>query len=233
MELKSDFLFYGPDIETSFILDPADSLHCTKVLRKKVGDVIQVTDGKGLWLQCLISDPNPKKCGVRILDKKMVALPKRKVGLAICPTKNADRIEYLVEKAVEIGVSEIFFIKSVHTYPKRVNVDRLTKIAVSAMKQSLKCYLPKISELIDLKNVNEISKSYSQLLLAHYDIDARPLTQISLTENVLILIGPEGDLNKEEIIMANNIGFETVTLGENRLRTETAGLVAISILNLL
>ena len=234
MGLKIDFLFYSPDIEQSKTLDPSDSLHAIKVLRMKKGDNIQVTDGKGGWYHCLISDPNPKVCKVEIVDfEKEYNKPPREIAIAICPTKNSDRIEYFVEKSVEIGVSEIIFLKTQNTYPKKINTERIRKIAISAMKQSLKAYLPKISDLVKFDDFIKNSGAGNQKFMAHYDENSGELIKEILTEKVLILIGPEGDFTIEEIKKAKESNFKTVTLGKNRLRTETAGVVSISILNLL
>ncbi len=233
MASKIDFLFYCPDINQKKELDANDSQHCVKVLRKKKGDTIQVTDGKGGWYNCSITDPNPKACRFSVLEEiQNYNEPKRKISIAICPTKNADRIEYFVEKAVEIGVDEIFFVKTTHTYPKKINLERIKKIAVSGMKQSLKAYLPKLGDLIDFKDFMKQDFADKQIFIAHYDDVAEPLFTQRLSSEILIFIGPEGDYTKEEILIANEVGFKTVTLGSNRLRTETAGIVALSLLNL-
>lgn len=233
MASKIDFLFYCPDINQKKVLDSNDSQHCVKVLRKKKGDIIQITDGKGGWYTCNITDPNPKACAFSVsIEIQNYNEPRRKITIAICPTKNSDRIEYFVEKAVEIGVGEIIFVKTAHTYPKKINLERIKKIAVSGMKQSLKAYLPEISELVDFKEFIDRNFSNKQLFMAHYDEVAEPLFTQNLGPEILIFIGPEGDYTKEEILKANEVGFKTVTLGANRLRTETAGIVALSLLNL-
>jgi 16S rRNA (uracil1498-N3)-methyltransferase len=231
---KIDFLFYSPEIEKNKCLDSVDSLHAVKVLRKKQGDIIQVTDGIGGWYRCSIADPNPKVCKLNILDvKKDYKAPKRRIFVGICPTKNADRIEYFIEKSVEIGISGIFFLKTQHTYPKKINIERFKKIAISGMKQSLKAYLPELREMMIFGTFMKESGSFSQKLIAHLDEQAVDITKIQLDSDLLILIGPEGDFSKEELILAQEHNFKTITLGENRLRTETAGVVAVSILNLL
>jgi 16S rRNA (uracil1498-N3)-methyltransferase len=231
---KIDFLFYSPEIEKNNCLDAVDSLHAVKVLRKKQGDIIQVTDGLGGWYRCSISDPNPKSCVLNILEvEKDYKAPKRRIFVGICPTKNADRIEYFIEKSVEIGVSGIFFIKTQHTYPKRINLERFRKIAISGMKQSLKAYLPEMTDMLSFNSFLNQSTRFSQKLIAHLDEQAIDVTKIPLESDLLILIGPEGDFSKEELKLAHENNFKTVTLGENRLRTETAGVVAVSILNLL
>ncbi len=231
---KIDFLFYSPEIEKNKCLDAVDSLHAVKVLRKKQGDIIQVTDGFGGWYRCSISDPNPKVCKLNILDvEKDYKAPKRKIFVGICPTKNADRIEYFIEKSVEIGISGIFFIKTQHTYPKKINLERFRKIAISGMKQSLKAYMPEMSEMISFNTFLKESNRFSQKMIAHLDEQATDITKLKLESDLLLLIGPEGDFSKEELNLAQENNFKTVTLGENRLRTETAGIVAVSILNLL
>jgi 16S rRNA (uracil1498-N3)-methyltransferase len=231
---KIDFLFYSPEIEKTKCLDSIDSLHAVKVLRKKQGDIIQVTDGIGGWYRCSISDPNPKVCKLDIIDfEKDYKAPKRRIFVGICPTKNADRIEYFIEKSVEIGISGIFFIKTQHTYPKKINLERFKKIAISGMKQSLKAYLPEMREMVNFSTFIKESGSFSQKLIAHLDGQAIDIAKTQLDAELLILIGPEGDFSKEELKLALENNFKTVMLGENRLRTETAGVVAVSILNLL
>ena len=231
---KIDFLFYSPEIEKNKCLDSVDSLHAVKVLRKKQGDIIQVTDGIGGWYRCSIADPNPKVCKLKILDvQKDYKALKRRIFVGISPTKNADRIEYFIEKSVEIGISGIFFLKTQHTYPKKINIERFKKIAISGMKQSLKAYLPELREMMSFGTFMKESGSFSQKLIAHLDEQAVDITKIQLDSDLLILIGPEGDFSKEELILAQENNFKTITLGENRLRTETAGVVAVSILNLL
>jgi len=231
---KIDFLFYSPEIEKTKCLDSVDSLHAVKVLRKKQGDIIQVTDGIGGRYRCSISDPNPKACKLDIIDfEKDYKAPKRRIFVGICPTKNADRIEYFIEKSVEIGISGIFFIKTQHTYPKKINIERFKKIAISGMKQSLKAYMPEMSEMVSFNNFLKESSRFSQKMIAHLDKQATEISKMELDSELLIFIGPEGDFSKEELKMAKENNFKTVTLGENRLRTETAGVVAVSILNLL
>ena len=231
---KIDFLFYSPEIEKTKCLDSVDSLHAVKVLRKKHGDIIQITDGIGGWYRCSISDPNPKLCKVEILHtEKDYRAPKRKIFVGICPTKNADRIEYFIEKSVEIGISGIFFLKTKNTYPKKINLERFRKIAISGMKQSLKAYLPELHDLSSFETFLKKSPGYSDKYIAHLEADSDEIMKANLGNEVLILIGPEGDFSKEELIKAKEAGFRSVTLGDNRLRTETAGIVAVSILNLL
>lgn len=232
MVSKIDFLFYSSEVEKTNTLDPTESLHAIKVLRKRQGDIIQVTDGKGGWFSCEITRPDPKSCGVRILSAEYAfQRPARQIYLAICPTKNSDRIEYFLEKSIEIGVSGIFFLKTKHTYPRKINLERLEKIALSAMKQSLKAYKPELHDLQPLPDFFKATTDFKEKYIAHLDSDAVDIMEISLSDKILVMIGPEGDFSKEELEEASENGFKTLTLGSSRLRTETAGVFAASILN--
>lgn len=232
MALKIDFLFYSPEVEKTNTLDSVESLHAVKVLRKKQGDLIQVTDGKGGWFQCEITHPNPKACELRILSAEYeYQKPNREIYLAISPTKSSDRIEYFLEKSTEIGISGVFFLKTQNTYPKRINLERMEKIVISAMKQSLKAYKPKLYELIDYKKFISDQSSFENKSIAHLAENSADVIGIPLSDKMLILIGPEGDFSKEELALAHTFGFKNITLGKNRLRTETAGVYAVTVLN--
>lgn len=232
MGSKIDFLFYSPHVEKTLALDQVESLHAIKVLRKKQGDLIQVTDGKGGWFSCEITHPDPKSCKVSIRSVEYgYNRPAREIYIAISPTKNSDRIEYFLEKSIEIGVSGVYLIKTQNTYPKKINLERLEKIAVSAMKQSLKAYRPELSGLIDFKDFIRESSPFESKFIAHLNENSEDIIEAPLSGKVLVLIGPEGDFSKEELQMAAENGFKTVTLGRSRLRTETAGVFAVSILN--
>ncbi len=234
MNQKIDFLFFGSEIKTTSSLDPIDSVHCVRVLRKLKGDVIHVTDGLGTLFVCEIVSDNPKNCKIRIIEEISNYNPNnRKIHLAICPTKSGDRIEYFVEKSVEIGISTIQFVISQNTYPKKVNLERMNKIAISAMKQSVKTYKPLIFEPLKFEKFISNSQNISSKFIAHLDLDAKNLTSFKMEDEVLMLIGPEGDFTKEEIQIAKNNDFEAIYMGKSRLRTETAGIVAVSLLNLL
>ncbi len=226
-------LFYQSDIEKTPILSEEDSRHCVKVLRKNVKDKIHVVDGVGGLFECEITKAHEKKCEVRILSIKR-EFEKRNfyLHIAIAPTKNADRIEYFIEKCVEIGVDEITLIQTKHSERKNQKTERLEKIAISAMKQSLKAYLPKINELVEFAKFVSSVKIESKFV-AHLTDDAKPLKEVVVDKKeVLLMIGPEGDFAKEEIMLVQNSGFQVVTLGNSRLRTETAGVVACTILNI-
>lgn len=232
MGSKIDFLFYSPDVEKTLALDPVESLHAIKVLRKKQGDLIQVTDGRGGWFSCEITRPDPKSCRVNIRSAEYnYRRPAREIYVGVCPTKNSDRIEYFLEKSIEIGVSGVFFLKTQNTYPKKINRERLEKIAVSAMKQSLKAYKPALHELTGFADFIQEASSFEHKYIAHLNDNAADIMDIPLSDKMLVVIGPEGDFSKEELQMASENGFKTITLGKNRLRTETAGVFAISILN--
>lgn len=225
-------LFYQSDIEKTPILSEEDSRHCVKVLRKNIKDKIHVVDGVGGLFECEITKAHEKKCEVRILSVKR-DFEKRShyLHIAIAPTKNADRIEYFIEKCVEIGVDEITLIQTKHSERKNQKTERLEKIAISAMKQSLKAYLPKVNELIDFEKFIKLVETEAKFV-AHLTDYAKPLKEVVVDKsNVLLMIGPEGDFAKDEIQLAQSSGFQVVTLGNSRLRTETAGVVACTIVN--
>ncbi len=225
-------LFYQSDIEKIPILSEEDSRHCVKVLRKNIKDKIYVVDGIGGLFECEITKAHEKKCEVRILSVER-EFEKRNnyLHIAIAPTKNADRIEYFIEKCVEIGVDEITLIQTKHSERKNQKTERLEKIAISAMKQSLKAYLPKVNELIDFEKFIKTA-NFKSKFVAHLTDDAKPLKDLVVDKKeVLLMIGPEGDFAKEEVLFAQNSGFQVVTLGNSRLRTETAGVVACTIIN--
>ena len=225
-------LFYQSNIEKTPILSEEDSRHCVKVLRKNIKDKIHVVDGLGGLFECEITKAHEKKCEVRILSTKR-EFEKRShyLHIAIAPTKNADRIEYFVEKCVEIGVDEITLIQTKHSERKNQKTERLEKIAISAMKQSLKAYLPKVNELMDFDKFIKTA-NFEAKFVAHLSEDAKPLKDVVTIKNeILLMIGPEGDFAQDEILLAQKYDFQLVTLGNSRLRTETAGVVACAIVN--
>ena len=230
-------LFYTPDISgAEYALSEEESKHAVRVLRLEAGETVQLVDGKGGLYEAKVTAPNPKRCQLEI-TKTVSEFGKKpyRIHIAVAPTKNLDRMEWFVEKAVEIGIDEISFLKCARSERKELKLDRLEKIAVSAMKQSLKAYLPKLNELSPYKtflaNLDSVSNSY----IAHLEKGNRTdLKQINASgKSYCVLIGPEGDFTPEEIEMALAKGVKPVTLGESRLRTETAALVACHTLNLL
>ena len=227
-------LFYQPGIiEGITYLDAEESRHAVRVLRMSEGDQLDLTDGKGFFYSAKIKKADSKKCEFEILDK--IGIPKRNfyIHITIAPTKNADRIEWFVEKAIEIGVDEISFILCKNSERKAINMERIEKIAVSAMKQSQQAWLPKINSIIPFKEI--LASKEDQRFIAYVDATNPNHLQSVAQKNkkYLMLIGPEGDFSKEELEQALQNGFEKVSLGPNRLRTETAGLAAVQILGLI
>jgi 16S rRNA (uracil1498-N3)-methyltransferase len=227
-------LFFQPEVETKKFLNEEDSRHCVKVLRKNAKDIIHIVDGKGGLYECEITKPHDKKCEFNVISVQK-DFQKRDfyLHIAIAPTKNADRIEWFIEKCVEIGIDEISLILTKHSERKFQKTERLEKIAISAMKQSLKAYLPKINELADFDTILKIANQKHKLI-AHLTDDAQLLVKlIEPNSSYCLLIGPEGDFSKDEVNTAQKADFQIVTLGNSRLRTETAGVVACTIFNLL
>jgi 16S rRNA (uracil1498-N3)-methyltransferase len=224
-------LFFNPNCESFNFLDENDSKHCIKVLRKKKSDIIHIVDGVGGLFECSILVDDPKKCQFTIISKiSEYCKPTKKIHVAIAPTKNTDRIEWFVEKAVEIGVSEISFIICANSERKHHKNDRIQKIAISAMKQALKAYVPKINEPKTLAEFVKYNTSQNKLV-AHLSENSVPIIQNVSDSDICILIGPEGDFSKQELELLKNNQYIQVSMGNSRLRTETAGVVAVTLLN--
>ncbi len=229
-------LFYTPDIsEKTYILNEIESKHCIKVLRLSSNDQIDLIDGKGNYYKAKITDPNPKKCKVEVINT-INEYNKRNhyLHIAIAPTKNIDRFEWFLEKATEIGIDEITPIICEHSERKVVKADRLDKIIVSAIKQSIKAYKPKLNELIYYSDF--IKQEFDGLkYIAHCEENSKVSlkSDYKTGETVLVLIGPEGDFSPEEIEIAKQNQYKEISLGESRLRTETAGIVACHTINLI
>lgn len=229
-------LFYVPNISgAEVILDETESKHAIRVLRLQKGSIVRIVDGKGGFFEAEISDPNPKKCRIAIV-KSTSEFGKKDFHLhiAIAPTKNIDRFEWFLEKATEIGIDEITPLLTSHSERKTINPERLEKILVSAMKQSLKAYLPKLNDLISFKELIVNNKTGKKYIAYCDDIQKTHLKDlVSKGKDAIILIGPEGDFSPDEIQIALENNFEIVSLGTARLRTETAGIVACHIVNLI
>ena len=228
-------IFYEPNIKQTLCLNEDESRHAVKVLRFAAGDLLTVVDGKGGMYKCQIKTPNDKKCEIKIVEETQnYGLRDYYIHLIIAPTKNLDRIEWMVEKCVEIGINEISFIQTRYSESKEIKTIRIEKIAVGAMKQSLKAFLPKINEMISWKEFLKKDYSETQKMIAHLEEgDRKLIQQIAQPKGkYAVLIGPEGDFSPDEINQAFEKGFVPVTLGESRLRTETAGLVACHTLNI-
>lgn len=227
-------LFYQPGIpEGVHHLDPDESRHAAKVLRLKEGDPLSVTDGKGVLYEVQILRADFTKCTFRILNAHIQPQHQFHRHIAIAPTKNADRTEWFVEKAIELGIDQISFILCKNSERKVLNAERMEKIAVSAMKQSLQSCLPILTPLHPFRDI--LKSSVNQKFIACVDPE-NPQHLKSLAQpgnNYLVLIGPEGDFAPDELQQALDNGFQKVSLGSTRLRTETAGLAACHILNLI
>ncbi|WP_310991933.1 16S rRNA (uracil(1498)-N(3))-methyltransferase [Aequorivita marina] len=225
-------LFYNPDISettTKVTFNKEESKHIIKVLRMKEGDSFKITNGKGYFFDAEIINANPKSCGVKVVSKeKQAALPYQ-LHLVVAPTKLNDRYEWFLEKATEIGVSEITPIICNHSERKVVKAERYEKKILSAMKQSLKAYLPILNEAVSFQDFIASENHYNDIkCIAHCEETSKTSLKSVLLPNkkVTILIGPEGDFSLEEIALAKKVGYTPVSLGESRLRTETAAIVA-------
>jgi 16S rRNA (uracil1498-N3)-methyltransferase len=227
-------LFYQPLLtEGALYLDAEESRHCVKVLRRSQGDVILVTDGKGHFYDVLITKADPQKCSFEI--QRSIPEPSRNhfVHVAISPTKNADRIEWFVEKAVEFGIDKITLMECHYTERTYLKTERLQKVAISAMKQSLKASVPIIEGLMPFDKVVSTAQEQQRFIAFVDQSNPHHLKALaSPSTSAIVLIGPEGDFTKEELSRALQSGFQKVSLGNSRLRTETAGLAACHILNL-
>ncbi|GAA4426946.1 16S rRNA (uracil(1498)-N(3))-methyltransferase [Pontibacter saemangeumensis] len=229
-------LFYTPDVSTDiYLLNEDESKHCTRVLRLQQGDTVYLVDGVGGMYTAIIQDANQKKCQLQVIDKQIEygKLP-YSTHIAVAPTKNMDRMEWFIEKAVEIGVTEITFLLCEHSERRNLKLDRLEKIAVSAMKQSQKGYLPLLHDLTPYRRF--VQKAHAEsTYIAHLEEDATKSIKdhYKFGQPHCVMIGPEGDFSPGEIEVAYGAGIKPVTLGKSRLRTETAALVACHTLNVL
>lgn len=228
-------LFYQPRTEAGdCFLNEGESRHCVKVLRLKQGDPIHVVDGQGTLYTCALTKADPKKSTFEIIEKKTGAPKDYFVHVAIAPTKNLDRFEWFVEKSVELGIDRISPILCRQSERKTLKTDRLIRKAISAMKQSLKYSVPDISELTPISSLLE-GTTEAEKFIAYLDDKPRRALMNAAKKGgrYLVLIGPEGDFSRQEVDMATGLGFEPVSLGNSRLRTETAGIAACHILNLI
>lgn len=222
-------LFYTPDIEgMDYTLSAEESKHCVRVLRLAEGENVSLVDGRGNWYNGVVALADPKGCRVRC-HEKIECFGQRSFHLhvAIAPTKNIDRIEWMLEKCTEMGIDEITMLNTAHSERKTVKDERLQKVIVSAMKQSLKAYLPKLNPMTGFKSF-VASCGEEQKFIAHCNEGVKKrLDEVYRPgKDVVILIGPEGDFSVEEVVLAEKSGFVSITLGQSRLRTETAGIVA-------
>lgn len=214
-------------------LTEEESRHCVKVLRKRLGDVITIVDGLGNYYEASITDANPKKCTFEVLGKYQQPTENYSITLLIAPTKNLDRTEWMVEKLTEVGVNTIQFILCKHSERKVLKLDRLVRKAISAMKQSSRAQLPQLLPMIHLTSWQESITANSQKFIAYIDenVSIRLAQSAKPARNYIVLVGPEGDFTAEEVAWAMQHEFQPVSLGSYRLRTETAGLVAVHTLH--
>lgn len=207
------------------LLTPDESWHCAKVLRKKTGDPVRLIDGIGNFYEGQLETVSEKQCRVKITAGPVPQV-KRNYGLhlAIAPTKQIDRVEWMIEKAVEIGIDEISFLQCKNSERTVVKTDRIIKIVESAVKQSLQAVLPKVNELRAFKEL--LGQAADQKLIAHcFETAKTSIKAIEFKNSTsLVLIGPEGDFTQEEVALATEQGFKPISLGDTRLRSETAGL---------
>ena len=228
-------LFFCPDILKSPVLPEQESQHCVKVLRTREGDTLTVTDGKGFFYDCELVQAHPKQCIVAIRHQSEIPVNRHfTLHIGFAPSKQMDRNEWFVEKATEIGIDRFTPLLTSHSERKEIKTERLQKIVVAAMKQSMQARLPEIEAMIRFEDL--IRRPFQgRKFIAHcYDQPKKSLTRTyNKGENALVLIGPEGDFSKEEIERAIDFGFEPVSIGETRLRSETASLVSMHIIHVI
>ncbi len=228
-------LFYAPDIEDTLQLPPDEAQHALKVLRLQKGAALEITDGRGTLYNAALQDT---RTGAVAILSSTKCKEERHITLAIAPTKNRERMEWLVEKATEIGISEIALLDTAHSERHHYDVSRLNRVAIAALKQSHKAYLPRIQKLTSFADF--ISGDHEGCLyIAHVRDDcghrqeAVAAIQAADKDTAVVLIGPEGDFSRDEVEAAIARGYAPVSLGNQVLRTETAALVAIVLLNLI
>lgn len=228
-------VFYAPHIDIQNpVLSVEESQHCTRVLRLKNSDLISLIDGKGGFYKAEIINAKSKEIALKLLDIQQGSPRKYHLHIAIAPTKNIDRLEWFLEKATEIGISEITPLIAARSERKVLKTERLNKVIVSAMKQSLQAYMPQLNEALSFKDF--IQRAEAQVkLIAHCVEDDKQLmpAYVKPGDSVLILIGPEGDFSITEIEQALQNKFKAISLGDSRLRTETAGIAACLEMSLL
>jgi 16S rRNA (uracil1498-N3)-methyltransferase len=238
-------LFYTPDITSdTYTLNEEESKHSIRVLRLRIGDKVTLIDGVGGWYEAVIKNDDQKNCTVKVTEvKKEFGKRTTLLHIGIAPTKNMDRLEWFTEKASEMGIDEITTINCQNIKRTVVNTDRLNRVAISAIKQSMKAYLPKINEITEFKKIITTAAGFEgQKFIAHCyptlsdkgEVNKPHLkNSYSKGSNVFILIGPEGDFTMEEVKFAMDNGFKEISLGTSRLRTETAAMYACATVNIM
>jgi len=231
-------VFYTPDIQSDeYLLNEEESRHCMKVLRLGVGEEVHLIDGRGGLYKARITEEGKKHVRLAIIETTLEYHKRRHyLHIAVAPTKNIDRLEWFLEKATEIGIDEVTPVICDRSERKIVKDDRLNKIITSAVKQSLQAYHPKLNAVTSLDAFLKTQDVASERMIAHC-LEDQPRNyirdMIHPGQHYTVLIGPEGDFTQQEIDQALRIGYKPVTLGENRLRTETAALAACFEINFL
>lgn len=227
-------LFFEPDILTNQgYLGPEESNHCVKVLRYKVGDTLHILDGNGNLFEAIVQEASHKKCRVKIVSTKSVLSPSPVCHIAVAPTKSNDRTEWFIEKATEIGIEVITPVFSTNSERKVIKNERFEKVITSAIKQSVTLWRPTLSEAISFADF--VRQPFDgDKFIAHCHNQQEPhLNEVCVKgRNTLVLIGPEGDFTTTEVEMALQHGYKAISLGKKRLRTETAALLACTIVRL-
>ncbi|MBR1469357.1 MAG: 16S rRNA (uracil(1498)-N(3))-methyltransferase [Prevotella sp.] len=236
--MKEARYFYVPDAASQSELSPDEAVHAIRVLRLKTSDELFLMDGEGSFFRAEVSEVNSKHCFYAIQEP----LPQEKtwrgrIHLAIAPTKNIDRMEWLAEKATEVGFDEISFLDCQFSERRQLRADRIGKIVVAAMKQSRKAWLPKVNEMVSFRKFIQQPRDGRRFIAHCYEeVERRDMFTLlsaeSAAEDVTVLVGPEGDFSIDEVREAVKSGYESVTLGTSRLRTETAGLAAVMMAHL-
>ncbi|WP_066759884.1 RsmE family RNA methyltransferase [Crocinitomix algicola] len=227
--------FFCEQIESGF-LSEEESNHAIRVLRLKEQEQIKLIDGKGQSALGRIIDPNKKRVQFQVDATKTHQKPKQELRIVIAPTKNMDRFSFFVEKVIEIGIERISPVITSNSERKNLNIEKVRKGAIAALKQSGNYFLPQIDDLVPIQHVFNDSSGNHHRYIAHCEDDENKTalkTVLPTDKKVEILIGPEGDFTKEEIILAKENGYLPVSLGESRLRTETAGIVACHTVNII
>lgn len=228
-------LFYAPDISGGeYTLAQEESKHLVRVLRMQAGDEVTLTDGKGYFYFCRIDEAGPKACRVKIIRKtRGNDRHARMIHMAVAPTKNISRYEWFLEKATEIGIGHITPLICEHSERKQVKTERLERVLVAAMKQSLKSTLPRLEQPVKFSDfINRPMEGEKYIAYIDPEVTEELSKVYTKGRPALILIGPEGDFSPEEVALAMQKGFRPVRLGLSRLRTETAAVVACHTVNL-
>lgn len=224
--------YFGKPTDNIILLDDDESNHLINVKRIRTGEIVHVTDGEGNNYITEFFSIEKKKCSLKILEKNKINKNSFHLHIALAPTKNIERMEWFLEKAIETGIDEISFLKCRHSERKEIKIERLNRIAVSAMKQSLKSFLPKINPMVDFNKFVSGKLEDIKLICIMPAGENNRLNKIYLPgKNLIALIGPEGDFHADEVKFAMQSGFKPTSLGTSRLRTETAALNVCTLFN--